>query len=233
MAINDQVRFTWAGHGTWKVRTAAGKDMLIDPWVMSNPVAPAHLKSVDRLDLMVITHGHADHVADAVEIARATNPRIITTVEVGAWLTGQGVSGDKVIAMNKGGTVEVDGIAFTMVHAEHTSSTPNGAYAGEPVGFVIQFENGFKVYFSGDSDVFGDMALIKELEEPEVAFLSIGDFYTMGPRRAAKAVQLLGVKTVVPMHFGTFPVLAGTPAQLEELAGPGVTVLDIKPGDEV
>jgi L-ascorbate metabolism protein UlaG (beta-lactamase superfamily) len=120
-----------------------------------------------------------------------------------------------------------------MVHAEHTSSTPDGASAGEPVGFVIQFENGFKIYFAGDTDVFGDMALIRELDEPEVAFLPIGDFYTMGPRRAAKAVELLGVKTVVPMHFGTFPALHGTPAQLEELCGPGVTVLNIKPGDEI
>lgn len=233
MAINDQVKFTWVGHGTWKVRTAAGKDMLIDPWVMNNPVAPAHLKTVDRLDVMVITHGHGDHVADAVAIAKATSPTIVTTVEVAGWLGRQGISGERVIGMNKGGTVEVDGIAFTMVHAEHTSSAPDGTYAGEPVGFVIQFENGFKVYFSGDTDVFGDMALIRELEEPEVAFLSIGDFYTMGPRRAARAIQLLGVRTVVPMHFGTFPVLAGTPAQLEELAGPGVRVLDIKPGDEI
>ncbi len=233
MPINDQVRFTWVGHGTWRVRTAAGKDMLIDPWVMTNPVAPQHLKTVDHLDLMVVTHGHADHIADAVEIARATHPRIVTTVEVGAWLGRQGVDGDTIIAMNKGGTVEVEGISLTCVHAEHTSSTPDGAYAGEPVGFVIRFENGFTVYFSGDTDVFGDMALIRELEQPEVAFLSIGDFYTMGPRRAAKAVELLGVKTVVPMHFGTFPALHGTPAQLEELAGPGVTVLDIKPGDDV
>lgn len=233
MALNDQVKFTWVGHGTWKVRTAGGKDMLIDPWTSTNPVAPDHLKTVNRLDIMVITHGHFDHVNDAAEIARATNPTIVTTPEIAAWLGRQGVNGDRIIGMNKGGTAEVDGISFTMVHAEHTSGTPDGAYAGEPVGFVIEFENGFKVYFSGDTDVFGDMALIRELEQPEVAFLSIGDFYTMGPRRAAKAVQLLGVKTVVPMHFGTFPVLAGTPSQLEELAGPGVTVLNIKPGDEV
>jgi L-ascorbate metabolism protein UlaG (beta-lactamase superfamily) len=233
MPINDQVRFTWAGHGTWKVRTARGRDMLIDPFLTGNPRTPEHLKSVDRLDIMVVTHGHADHTADAVAVAKATNPTIVTTVEVGSWLAREGVPADRIIAFNKGGTVEVDGIFFTMVHAEHTSSTPDGSYGGEPVGFVIQFENGFKVYFSGDTDVFGDMALIRELEQPEVAFLSMGDFYTMGPRRAAKAIELLGVKTVVPMHYATFPVLTGTPAQLEELAGPGVTVLDIEPGDEV
>jgi L-ascorbate metabolism protein UlaG (beta-lactamase superfamily) len=233
MALNEQVRFTWVGHGTWKVRTAGGKNLIIDPWLNGNPAAPDHLKQVDAVDIMVVTHGHADHVADAVDVAKATNCTVITTVEVGGWLGRQGVNGDRVIGMNKGGTVEVDGISFTAVHAEHTSSTPDGASAGEPVGFVIEFENGFKIYFSGDTDVFGDMALIRELDHPEVAFLSIGDFYTMGPRRAAKAVELLGVKTVVPMHFGTFPALHGTPAQLEELAGPGVKVLDIRPGDEV
>jgi L-ascorbate metabolism protein UlaG (beta-lactamase superfamily) len=230
MAINDQVKFTWVGHGTWKVRTASGKDMLIDPFVMSNPVAPDHLKKVDRLDIMVVTHGHGDHTADMIEIAKATSPTIVTTYEIGNWLGKQGIT-DKVVGFSKGGTFELDGITFTMVHAEHTSSMPDGSYAGEPVGFVITFENGFKIYFSGDTDVFGDMALIAELEQPEVAFLSIGDFFTMGPRRAAKAVELLGVKTVVPMHFGTFPALHGTPAQLEELSG--VRVLDIKPGDEI
>ncbi|HXM57314.1 MAG TPA: metal-dependent hydrolase [Candidatus Dormibacteraeota bacterium] len=232
MALNDQVKFTWVGHGTWKVRTANGKDLLIDPW-LSSPVTPEHLKTVDRLDIMVLTHGHFDHVNDAVPVAQATGCKVIASFEVGAWMGKQGVSGDNVIAMDKGGTFELDGISFTMVHAEHTSSTPDGASAGEPVGYVIQFENGFKVYFAGDTDVFGDMALIRELDEPEVAFLPIGDFYTMGPRRAAKAVELLGVKTVVPMHFGTFPALHGTPAQLEELCGPGVTVLNVKPGDEI
>jgi L-ascorbate metabolism protein UlaG (beta-lactamase superfamily) len=232
MALNDQVKFTWVGHGTWKIRSAGGKDVLIDPW-LSSPVAPDHLKAVDRLDLMVITHGHGDHTGDAVEIAKATGCKVLTSFEIANWLGAQGVDGNNVIGMGKGGTVEVEGISFTMVHAEHTSSTPDGAYAGEPAGFVIEFENGFKVYFSGDTDVFGDMALIRELDAPEVAFLSMGDFYTMGPRRAAKAVELLGVRTVVPMHFGTFPALHGTPAQLEELVGPGVTVLNIKPGDEV
>jgi L-ascorbate metabolism protein UlaG (beta-lactamase superfamily) len=233
MAINDQVKFTWIGHASWKVRSARGKEILIDPWIRTNPVAPEHLKAVDRCDIMVLTHGHSDHAADAVEVAKATRPKIVTTPEMAAWLAAQGVEGAGQNAMNKGGTQDVDGIQFTMVQAQHTSSTPDGVSAGEPVGFVIEFENGFKVYFSGDTDVFGDMALIRELDQPEVAFLSIGDHFTMGHRRAAKAVELLGVKTVVPMHFGTFPVLTGNPSALQELVGNEVTVLDIQPGAEV
>jgi L-ascorbate metabolism protein UlaG (beta-lactamase superfamily) len=230
--LNDRVSFTWIGHGSWRVQSANGKVLLIDPW-LSGPVVPEHLKTVDRCDILVLTHGHFDHVNDAVAVAKQHNPKIVATPEVAGWLAGQGVEGAGNLAGNKGGTVEVDGIHFTLVHAEHTSSFPDGGYAGEPIGYVIEFENGFKVYFSGDTDVFGDMALIGELEQPEVAFLSIGDFYTMGPRRAAKAVELLGVKTVVPMHFMTFPVLTGRPDQLQELVGSQVRVLDIKPGDVV
>jgi L-ascorbate metabolism protein UlaG (beta-lactamase superfamily) len=233
MALNDQVGFTWVGHGTWKVRSARGKEILLDPFVASNPAAPEHVKRIDHLDFLVVTHGHGDHTADLVEIAKSTQPTIIAQFELTNWLARQGVAGDNVIGIIKGGTVEVDGITFTMVHAEHTSSTPDGAYAGEPAGYVITFENGFRIYFSGDTDVFGDMALIRELEQPEVAFLSIGDYYTMGPRRAAKAVELLGVKTVVPMHYGTWPVLHGRPRQLQELVGPGVTVIEIEPGDSI
>jgi L-ascorbate metabolism protein UlaG (beta-lactamase superfamily) len=232
MALNEQVKFTWVGHGTWKVRSANGKDILIDPW-MSGPTVPEHLKTVDRLDYMLLTHGHFDHINDAVELAKATGCKVVGTLEMGGWLGRNGVAEDQILMMFQGGTIDLDGIAVTMVHAEHGAGFPDGTTAGHPVGFVITFENGFKVYFSGDTDVFGDMALIRELEEPEVAFLSIGDHFTMGPRRAAKAVELLGVRTVVPMHFGTFPVLTGRPAKLQELVGSGVTVLDIQPGAEV
>ncbi len=236
MAINDEIGFTWVGHGTWKVRSAAGKEVLIDPWVMSNPVAPEALKKVDRCDVMLITHGHLDHIWDAVEIARKTQPKIVTIVETAWWLESKGIEGASALAGNKGGTVEVDGIKVTLVHAEHSCGIKDGdqvVYGGEPCGLVIEFENGFTVYFAGDTDVFGDMRLIGELHELDAAILPIGDFYTMGPKRAAKAVELLGVKTVVPMHFGTFPALSGTPAQLKELVGPGVTVVDLKPGDGV
>jgi len=236
MALNADVSFTWVAHRTWKARSAKGKEVLIDPWVMNNPIAPDMLKTVDRCDLMLITHGHFDHIHDGVEIARRTKPTIVTNHEIGVWLGSKGIDGEKIIGSNKGGTVEAEGISVTLVHAEHTCGiTDNGGivYGGEACGLVIEFENGFTVYFAGDTDVFGDMALIAELSNFDVAFLPIGGFYTMGPERAAKAAQLLGVKTVVPMHFGSFPILSGSPSQLQELVGNKVKVLDIKPGDNV
>ena len=236
MALNAEVSFTWVGHGTWKVRSAKGKDVYIDPWVMNNPVAPDALKKVENCDLMLITHGHFDHVYDALEIARATKPKIVTNFEISAWLGSNGIPADSIIGANQGGTVDVDGIKATLVHAEHSCGITVGSqivYGGDACGLVIEFENGFTIYFAGDTDVFGDMALIAELNEFDVAFLPIGGFYTMGPDRAAKAVSLLGVKTVVPMHFGTFPSLVGRPKALQDLVGPGVKVLDIKPGDTV
>ncbi|HKW69673.1 MAG TPA: metal-dependent hydrolase [Candidatus Dormibacteraeota bacterium] len=236
MALNKDVSFTWIGHGTWKARSAKGKEILIDPWVMNNPAAPETLKSVDRCDLMLITHGHFDHIHDALEIARQTKATIVTNHEIGVWLGSKGIDGEKIVATNKGGTVDIDGIKVLLVHAEHTCGiTENGnlIYGGEACGLVVEFENGFTIYFAGDTDVFGDMALIAELSKFDVAFLPIGDFYTMGPERAAKAVQLLKVKTVVPMHFATFPILVGRPSQLQELVGPAVKVLDVKPGDTI
>jgi L-ascorbate metabolism protein UlaG (beta-lactamase superfamily) len=236
MALNAEVGFTWLGHGTWRARSAKWKEILIDPWVMNNPVTPDALKKVEKCDLMLITHGHFDHVYDALEIAKAHKPKIVTNFEIGHWLESKGVDAATITGANTGGTVEVDGIKVTLVHAEHSCGISEGAdiiYGGNAHGLVIEFENGFTVYFAGDTDVFGDMALIGELNRLDAAFLPIGDLFTMGPKRAAKAVSLLGVKTVVPMHFGTFPPLVGRPSALQELVGSGITVLDIKPGDTV
>jgi L-ascorbate metabolism protein UlaG (beta-lactamase superfamily) len=203
---------------------------------MNNPATPTNLKTVDKCDLMLITHAHFDHIGDALEIARKTKPTIVTIAELGAWLASKGIDDQTIVAGNKGGLLDIDGIKVTLVHAEHSCGiTDDGQilYGGEPCSLVIEFENGFTIYFGGDTDVFGDMALIAELSQFDVAFLPVGDYYTMGPERAAKAVSLLGVKTVVPMHFATFPILTGRPSQLQELVGPGVKVLDIKPGDTV
>src|SRR5437879_5383314 len=165
-----------------------------------------------------------------------TKVSIVPSDEIAAWLGSKGLDAEKIVGGNQGGTIETLGIQVTLVHAEHSCGiTEDGhlVYGGEACGLVIEFENGFTIYFAGDTDVFGDMALIAELSKFDVAFLPIGDFYTMGPTRAAKAASLLGVKTVVPMHFATFPILTGRPSQLQELVGPGVRVLDIKPGDTV
>ena len=232
MALNDGVSFTWIGHGGWKIRTAGGLDMLIDPW-LGAPTVPESLRTVDDCDLLVLTHGHFDHVPDAPEIAKRTGCTVVCPVEVAGWLGRQGVDEGLIVAGNRGGTTEVKGVKLTWTIAVHSSAMPDGTYGGEPCGYVIEFENGFKIYFSGDTDVFSDMALIRELDAPEVAFLCIGDAYTMGPRRAAKAAELLGVGTVVPMHFGTFPAMTGTPAELQSLVQGGVKVLDIKPGDTI
>ncbi|HKB18979.1 MAG TPA: metal-dependent hydrolase [Candidatus Dormibacteraeota bacterium] len=236
MPLNAEVSFTWLGHGTWKVRSARGKEILVDPWVMNNPATPETLKTVDRCDVMLITHGHFDHIHDALEIARRTKPMIICNHEISVWLGSKGLDAERIVGANQGGTVDLEGIKVTLVHAEHSCGiTEDGGivYGGDACGLVIEFENGFTIYFAGDTDVFGDMALIAELSKFDVAFLPIGGFYTMGPERAAKAAALLGVKTVVPMHFATFPILAGRPSQLQELIGNHVKVLDIKPGDTV
>ncbi len=236
MALNAGVSFTWIGHGTWKIRSANWKEIIIDPWVMNNPVAPENLKKVEKCDVMLITHGHFDHVYDALEIAREHKPKILTNFEIGHWLQSKGIDAATITGANKGGTAEIEGVKVTLVHAEHSCGITEGdqiLYGGEPCGMVIEFENGFTIYFAGDTDVFGDMALIAELSKIDVAFLPIGGLFTMSPKRAAKAVALLGVKTVVPMHFGTFPPLTGRPSELQALVGTGVNVLDIKPGDMV
>lgn len=236
MAVNDKVSFTWFGHGTWLATSAKGRRVLLDAWVMNNPVTPEHLKNPERIDIIALTHGHFDHIWDAAELARRHGCKVVSSPELSHWLGSQGV--ENLVEMNKGGTVDVDGIKFSMVHAEHSCGIKDPAggadlYGGEAVGYVIEFENGFTIYFAGDTDVFGDMALIAELHNPEVAFLPIGGWYTMGPRKAAKAAQLVGARTVVPMHFATFPILTGTPAELTELVGGGVEVIDVRPGDTI
>src|SRR5438132_5318695 len=230
------VQITWLGHATFKITSPQGKVILIDPWTQGNPACPAEHKQIDHLDLMLVSHGHFDHAGDAVSVAKAAKPgSVVAIVELAGWLQSKGV--ENTIGINKGGTIVAQGIKITLTHAIHSSSVDDSVYVGEPCGFVLEFENGRKLYHSGDTCAFSDMQIIAEVYKPDVALLPIGDFYTMGPREAAVAVRMLGVKHVIPMHYGTFPVLVGTPAQLQDaLSSLGlndVEVIAMKPGETI
>ncbi len=222
---------TWLGHASFRVDSPGGKRIYVDPW-LGNPKCPDSEKEPERIDVIALTHGHDDHVGETVELWQKHKPSVIALVELRGWLASQGVDENMAHAPNKGGTVEVEGIKITLTDANHSSSAPDGSYAGEPAGLVIELENGTTIYFAGDTNVFGDMQLIARLYEPDVAVLPIGDHFTMGPKEAALALELLGVERCVPCHYGTFPLLHGTPDELRELA-PDVEILAPEPGETI
>jgi L-ascorbate metabolism protein UlaG (beta-lactamase superfamily) len=227
-------KFTWLGHAAFRITTASGKIIIIDPWIKSNPMCPDALKNIPEVDTLLITHGHFDHIADAVELGKKHKPQIVAIFETAVWLESKGVSNTS--GMNKGGTQKVGEIEVTMVHAVHSCGIQDGdkiIYGGEACGYIVRLAGGPTIYHAGDTAVFSDMKLIGELYSPEVAMLPIGDFYTMGPREAATAIRLLGVRHVIPMHFGTFPALTGTPERLRELTKDisGLEIHAMKPGE--
>jgi L-ascorbate metabolism protein UlaG (beta-lactamase superfamily) len=227
-------KVTWLGHAAFLIESPGGKRIAIDPWIGNNPKFPKGF-DLGRLDVVAATHGHFDHFGDdGIALAKSSGATIVAIFELALHCGASGV--EKVSGMNKGGSQRVAGVEFRMVQAIHSSgSSAAGAQAipADPCGYVLTFEDGFRVYHAGDTNVFSDMALIGELYAPDLALLPIGDFYTMGPREAAKACELLGAPRVVPMHWGTFPALTGTPALLrEELKkrGSSTDVVELKPG---
>lgn len=225
------VSTTWLGHAGFRFDSPGGKRIYLDPW-LANPKCPESEKEPERIDVIALTHGHDDHVGETVELAKKFSPRVIAMVELRGWLEEQGAEGKIADAPNKGGTVDADGVKFTMVDAKHSSSAADGRYLGEAAGYVIEFENGTKVYAAGDTCVFGDMSLIGRIYAPDVAILPIGGHFTMDPKEAAVALELLGVERCVPCHYGTFPLLEGTPDELRGLA-PGVEVIAPEPGETI
>ena len=224
---------TWLGHASFRVDSPGGKRIYVDPFLHGNPKTPDSEQEPERCDLIVLTHGHGDHLGDTVAIHQKFECPVVAQLELRAWLTQNGVAdGGGMHGPNKGGTVPVEGVKVTLTHAFHSSSAPDGTYTGEPCGVVLELEDGFKIYFAGDTNVFGDMSLIGRIYSPDVAVLPIGDHFTMGPREAAVALELLGVPRCVPCHYGSFPLLTGRPEELRKLA-PGVELLTPEPGETI
>lgn len=235
MANLKGISITWLGHATVLIVTAKGTTVLIDPFLAHNPKYPKGYKLPDKIDLLLLTHGHMDHIADALPVAKEHGAHSFGMVEMMGWLESKGLKNGT--GMNVGGSHTHADVTFTMTEARHSSGISDGdktVYGGDPAGFVLTIENGPVLYHAGDTAVFSDMQLIRELYHPELAMLPIGDHYTMGPKGAAMAAKFLGVKAVLPIHFGTFPVLTGTPQALEkELAGTGVEVIHTEPGEKL
>jgi L-ascorbate metabolism protein UlaG (beta-lactamase superfamily) len=230
------IKLTWLGHAAFRIETPKGTTIYIDPWVMQNPMTPEVEKDVKRCDIMLCTHGHFDHIGDALSIARKHNSKVVGIFELCTWMGKKGVN--QILPMNKGGTQQVGEIRVTMVHAIHSCGIQDDdgsiIYGGEACGYVVEFENRVKLYHAGDTAVFGDMALIRDLYAPEIACLPIGDHFTMSPREASYACSLLRPRSVIPMHFGTFPLLKGTPTELKKLvADMDVEVVELKPGQTI
>jgi L-ascorbate metabolism protein UlaG (beta-lactamase superfamily) len=227
-------RITWLGHATVLIQTAKGTNLLVDPYIAQNPKYPKDFVLPRMIHYVLLTHGHGDHISDAVPVAAKHGSTVVAIYELAAYMAAKGVT--KTIGMNLGGTVQLNEVAATMVEARHSSGAQDEEgthYVGVAAGFVLAIKDGPVLYHSGDTDVFGDMKLIHDLYEPEVAMLPIGGHFTMGPKEAALAVRLLAAKTVLPLHFGTFPPLTGTPDELSEQVGPGVEVVRWAPGDTV
>ena len=223
------VPVTWLGHASFRVDSPEGKRIYVDPFLNGNPKCPESELEPERVDVIALTHGHGDHVGDTVALAKKFSPEIVALLELNGWLGKQGLDVPD-MGPNKGGTVEAGGVKFTLVNAFHSSASEDGDYLGEANGLVLTFSNGTSIYFAGDTCVFSDMQLIGRIYSPDVAVLPIGGYFTMDPREAAVALELLGSKRCIPCHYGTFPVLDGTPDELRKLA-PNVELIELQPGE--
>ena len=233
MTASKATRITWLGHATVLVQTAGGTNILIDPFIAQNPKYPKDFSLPSKIQYILLTHGHGDHISDAVPVAQKHGSTVVAIYELAAYVGSKGAT--NTIGMNLGGTVQLDDVAATMVEAKHSSAAQDekGTHdVGVAAGYVLTIADGPVLYHAGDTAVFGDMNLIRELYQPTIAMLPIGGHYTMGPKEAALAVKFLAPKVVLPVHFGTVPPLKGTPQQLAALVDSSVKVVNWSPGDE-
>ncbi len=227
-------QITWLGHATFELKFDSGEVLVLDPWIEGNPAYPKDHK-ISKVDAIAISHAHFDHTNDVLPLAKKFKPQIVAIFETASWLEKKGAKNTN--GMNKGGTVDLGFVKLTMTHALHSCSIKDGdelIYGGEAAGYVLTFKDGRSAYFAGDTALFSDMKLIAELHKPELAFLPIGDHFTMGPHEAAHAARFVGAKKVIPMHYGTFPALTGRPEDLSRrLEKDGIEVWTLKQGETV
>ncbi len=233
--FKNGLEIRWLGHSAFRIKTPGDKIIYVDPW-LDNPVAPPDAKLTNRADLIVLTHGHFDHFGNTLELASQLNSRVVCNFEISVFLKSKGLPDDRVIGMNTSGSITLDGITFTMVHAIHSSGISDGdkiVDGGTAAGFVIKLEDGYTIYHTGDTALFTDMKTIARLYKPQVIMMCIGGFYTMSPLEAAEAIKLMKPRMVIPMHYGSFPALSGSPEALKKLLPKSVKtkIMALKPGE--
>ncbi len=234
--MNTKVKITYLGHSAFLLKSPAGKTILIDPFLSQNPGTPVKFKKPEQVDYILLTHGHEDHTGDTLDIAARTGAKVAAIVELIALLKSDGLDGEQAVEFNKGGTVHLDDFSVTMTNANHSSSL-GGRYAGDPAGLVIRFKDDITVYHAGDTNIMPDFEIYADLYKPDVCMLPIGDLYTMGDKEAALAASMIKAELFIPIHYGTFPPLTGSPDVFKEeterrTAGES-TVRILKPGESL
>jgi len=234
----------WLGHPAFEIITDEGKYIYLDPWLNGNPVSPIKAKDVKRADIVCVSHGHFDHLGDAIEIAKKTGAKLICSPEIGFYADSKGLKYDEASCpLNIGGSVNINGITIHMTFAAHTTELYGEEWHKEKkvlpgsgsVGYIIETENNIRIYFAGDTGLFGDMRIIGDIYNPHIALLPVGGKYNMGPKLASIAVKWIRPEVVIPMHYNTFPAIKQDMEVFEkyiEDVVPGIRLVVLKPGEK-